>query len=493
MSTPDLTIENGARASLPSLMAALFDGGLTESETVSLRAMIADDERALDRYVDIASTHALLAWEHSGADRVELTPQAPATDEPSDARGTSYPIGAIGGAIVGIAAALMIAVLYSQYAFIGDPAPVDPARGADAPIATLIGVSDGSTVFIDNEIAEPGGELPLGTYTIESGAAELLLDGGAGVELRGRSALAIHGPLAATLRHGAATFTCPPTAHGFTVTLADGRQVVDLGTRFSVEITGEGDAVVTVHEGRVELRPPAAATSSDEPAMPITALEVNEQAHWTPRGVNVTPVQTIAPAPADGDALAIVNPSFESAPDAKAIDGWSIAADTFFAVAKLGGTDPETAHAGQTFLTANRDAGALAQNPKRSEATQTIDLADYAERIDSGSLTVRLAFAYSAKDGQDSAVVRMNFRGPDGKAIGAPLQTRSLTNAPPVDTAWAQGELTGTIPTGARSVELTLRADRTAGTRTNVSFDNVRGWLIDAPANAGVSDDGGVR
>lgn len=453
-------------------MAAVFDRSLTASEAADLRAQLADDDAALSRYVELVTTHALLGWEHAEAD----APPALAKIVPDrHSMGGSNLPGAWRFVSLGFAAAvLLIASAAVVYLFVAGSA--EPTLRIDTPMPPTATVMENSHVLSSSETERVVDRA--GTFSLTSGTAKLRLSDGTGVKLHDATALTVHGPLAASLTRGSATFECPPSAYGFTVTLPDGRRVVDRGTRFSIELADDGRAVVSVHEGSVDLLPAPVgeAGHNDPPVSLVTA----QRADWA--GDRIA-IRAFAPDP-DGDALTLANPSFETVTDAGVIAGWVVEGDRYFLAESIGRSDPKAPQDGARFLTANRDAGSLDTNPTTSVIAQHIDLARFADRVDAGSLAVVVRFAYSAKDGQDRATVSLVFRGVDGKPLAPPLATEPLTNAPPVDTDWAMGELTGPIPAGARSVELSLTADRTAGTRTNVSFDHVRAWVVESQEGA---------
>lgn len=137
---------------------------------------------------------------------------------------------------------------------------------------------------------------------LESGFVSLHFASGAEVVLEGAADLEITGENSAVLHRGSAVARVPESAHGFTITGAQGR-VVDLGTEFAVKADAAG-MEVHVLDGAVEAHPAGrgmvsvskdqalrldaagAATIAAEPDQFLTALPPDRPAapeflHWS--------------------------------------------------------------------------------------------------------------------------------------------------------------------------------------------------------------------
>jgi hypothetical protein len=102
----------------------------------------------------------------------------------------------------------------------------------------------------------PGDEIAAQTIATSTGSVNLLLASGTSVDLAGPAELHLVSPMHVSLQRGQAGFDCPHGAIGFTVEMPGGSRVVDLGTRFEVDVTGPRAASVLVLEGMVELQLP---------------------------------------------------------------------------------------------------------------------------------------------------------------------------------------------------------------------------------------------
>jgi hypothetical protein len=96
----------------------------------------------------------------------------------------------------------------------------------------------------------PGQGLPGGTIEIESGFLNLQFESQASLIVEGHARLEILGRNAARLYCGKAAANVPDSAKGFILESPEGR-VIDLGTRFGVEVDDQGGTEVHVLQGLV--------------------------------------------------------------------------------------------------------------------------------------------------------------------------------------------------------------------------------------------------
>lgn len=103
---------------------------------------------------------------------------------------------------------------------------------------------------MQEEIREDGW-LKTGTFEIESGEALLAFNSGATVAVEGPASLRIETRNRVFLHRGKLTADVPPAASGFTVN-TERMNIVDIGTRFGILVSENGDADLHVMEGEVE-------------------------------------------------------------------------------------------------------------------------------------------------------------------------------------------------------------------------------------------------
>jgi len=141
-----------------------------------------------------------------------------------------------------LAAAAMVAVLLAVNISSRDPLP--------ATVATLESSSRASWQLPPALTVE--GNLPPGEVRLDSGMAHFRFDSGALVVLEGPATLIIESAMRAKLVEGNALVDVPDEAHGFVIALPHG-ETVDLGTRFSLSVSGEV-STCEVLEGSVIMR-----------------------------------------------------------------------------------------------------------------------------------------------------------------------------------------------------------------------------------------------
>jgi len=88
---------------------------------------------------------------------------------------------------------------------------------------------------------------------LEQGVTQFRLSNGVLLNVQSPALLTFDSSKQVTLHFGMAEVTVPPEAVGFTLTTPTGR-FIDLGTRFGVAVTSEGDSECAVMEGLAEVR-----------------------------------------------------------------------------------------------------------------------------------------------------------------------------------------------------------------------------------------------
>ncbi|QNN23246.1 FecR domain-containing protein [Planctomycetales bacterium ZRK34] len=236
-------------AELEPLVRAMLDGGLDETQWAQLAYLLRQDADARAAYLHITTLHAALNWQ---AGNTQATwPAAKQTDAPAV-------VGRLGGRWRWAAiAALFVVVVTAWFVALPDHEATRSAPDAQDPspsgYAMLSDLSSDAVFADDSHPAALGGDLPSGPLRLTAGRAQVLLDGGAVVDLIGPCVFETIGPDHAQLTSGQIDVYVRPEARGFTVETPAGVRVVDLGTRFEMQIDPAGATNVFVHEGRVQV------------------------------------------------------------------------------------------------------------------------------------------------------------------------------------------------------------------------------------------------
>lgn len=97
-----------------------------------------------------------------------------------------------------------------------------------------------------------GARLPAGTLDLVEGLATLKFDSGAEVVMEAPATIEVTDAMNCQLKRGTVVADVPPSAKGFTIDTAQAK-VVDWGTRFGVSAGDDGNYMVQVLEGRVDV------------------------------------------------------------------------------------------------------------------------------------------------------------------------------------------------------------------------------------------------
>lgn len=284
-----------------------------------LEAVLRRSPEDCARYVEYLNLHAYLALEAEGL-AVEGAGGAGAAqiaEVPTAALYRRVPVGATAGSArrwlmrVAVAAAVVLAFVAGISAMLGRSA----RRSAPHAPNVAIVLNQQGVVWSSNSAESrdeaariaatpPGEPIPAGWIAIESGSLELEFLSGAQITLQGPAVFALNSERHAYLRRGHLTAYVPPQARGFTVG-APGCAVVDLGTRFDLDVNDTGNAKVRVLEGHVELHP--------DRGRPL-AMKTGETRVFSTAGV-------IAPGPSVYDFNRLLASPFPGTPlDGQ--DGW---------------------------------------------------------------------------------------------------------------------------------------------------------------------------
>lgn len=283
-------------ARLERLIAAYLDQQLTGEERRELEEMLLASSKARELFLDRVEWHGLLR-EQALQDHANLL-----TSRPKPSRKT-VPFRRRAWLAAAIAACVALGWWKLPRAGKDNPpsAMHDTVATHDrvALLAQAIDVTweDGDKSF------SVGSALPKGWLKISSGTLRLDFYSGARVILEGPASIELLSPDLARLGKGKLTARVPPPAEGFTVMSSDLR-VVDRGTEFGMNVSGDNECEVHVFDGEVELQgtlPPAADTALYEG----DAVSIRE-GKWTPFPANrasfADPAKVLAAAARETEA-----------------------------------------------------------------------------------------------------------------------------------------------------------------------------------------------
>lgn len=228
---------------LESLITAYLDGQLSAAEERELRGRLKSDAEARKLFLSLVDLHATLLGDKLLAGQVTAV-KLPglATEETSVEKIVAFPGETkspagwrVWASVAAVLALLLTALLYQQY-----------TRTPAAEIVRMAGAkfAQSGTAFTE------GQSLRREACVLERGSLELRTAKGvtlvieAPAEFRFESAQRMH------LVRGRLSADVPPAGKGFTVVTPSGK-VVDLGTRFGVDITDKNSAEVHVFKGEV--------------------------------------------------------------------------------------------------------------------------------------------------------------------------------------------------------------------------------------------------
>ncbi|WP_035608220.1 LamG domain-containing protein [Haloferula sp. BvORR071] len=229
---------------LERLIAAYFDQELTAEEKRELEEMLLGSSRAREIFQDRCDWHGLAReWGlQSRTERVMADPAAEKKVIPLARRAWM--------SAAGIAACLALGWWLLPFGKKDPKELVDKPATSGSHVATLGQALD---VQWEGTNFSEGSPLPKGWLKIAKGTLRLDFYSGARVILEGPASLELLSPDLARLEKGKLTAKVPPAAQGFAV-LNENLKVVDRGTEFGMNVTGEKACEVHVFDGKVELQ-----------------------------------------------------------------------------------------------------------------------------------------------------------------------------------------------------------------------------------------------
>lgn len=149
-----------------------------------------------------------------------------------------------------------------------------------------------------------GADLTVGRLELKRGLSTIKFRSGAELLVEAPASLQLLGPMRASLSSGTAVMNVPDSAKGFVLETPNG-YAIDYGTRFSVEIDGEGNtADFALIEGKIELHHPESGDSRMLSSSGASAV-VSAERIVVETGDLEEQVQATPPIARDGDSLLI--------------------------------------------------------------------------------------------------------------------------------------------------------------------------------------------
>ncbi|HCR31360.1 MAG TPA: hypothetical protein DIV79_15245 [Opitutae bacterium] len=229
-----------------TLLNRAVDGILTDDEASELKRILKSDEERVDEYIRFVDMHGSLYHEPLLARAGEVG-KLVNMDSMGSRKGE---IGNIGFwrtmAAVATIAAIGAFTWSSKNAFFSDESPRYEESAYIGLVTSLKGDASISEHFV-------GKGLERGPFKLDSGRAQVRLDNGVELSIKGPAEFDIFGLDHITLMTGRVTANVPPRAIGFRIDTPD-MEVIDLGTEFALRVDPAGESRLHVLEGEVEAR-----------------------------------------------------------------------------------------------------------------------------------------------------------------------------------------------------------------------------------------------
>lgn len=207
------------------------DGRLSEAEATDLDQRLKTDAEARRVFAEALHLGAELRHEGSSAMTSAAPASSGAASRPAAAMWWRY------------AAAVVLSLGIGMW--------MSPRPRPQHMVATLVKAKQcqwaGSTLP-----TVEGARLPAGTLDLIEGLATLKFDSGAEVVMEAPATIEVLDAMNCQLKRGTVVADVPPSAKGFTIDTAQAK-VVDWGTRFGVSAGDDGNYMVQVLEGRVDV------------------------------------------------------------------------------------------------------------------------------------------------------------------------------------------------------------------------------------------------
>jgi len=250
-------------AEFERLLAAAMEGLADEAQIETLRTLLREDRDLRAEYLAQFSVHALLQW-HAGTVGGETEAPAPELIPMSNAEIPARPPALLWWLAAAAAVTVLGVVLWRAQPVSGPPriarqAPVvesipAPAVQPAAVPGVEFEVLEAAQVVLSEGTLDfrPGARLAASRLQLKAGMLRFRLTSGAVVAVRGPADVALLDAMHLRVARGRLTTDVGDNAKGFVIETAQAN-VVDLGTKFGVDVAGSGHTDVVVFQGKVEL------------------------------------------------------------------------------------------------------------------------------------------------------------------------------------------------------------------------------------------------
>ena len=229
-----------------TLLNRAVDGILTDEEASQLSSILKSSQDRMDEYIRFVDMHGSLHHE-------ALLARAGEVGELVDFNSVGSDKGEIGNigfwrtmAAVATIAAIGAFSWSSKYAFFDTENSGYDENTYIGIVTSLQGDISASDHFV-------GKGLQRGPFKLDDGRAQVRLDNGVKLSIKGPAEFDIFGLDHIALMSGKLTANVPPRAIGFRIDTPD-MEVIDLGTEFALRVDPAGESKLHVLEGEVEAR-----------------------------------------------------------------------------------------------------------------------------------------------------------------------------------------------------------------------------------------------
>lgn len=276
---------NGQDRTVPEferLVSALFDGTVTADQTRQLNDLLSSDDAARRRYVEMAQTHAFLAWSLGTISVVDEVPTVPPCGGSQicdvknlrDGHSSIWPyLRSACPSWLTLTTCLLVALaVWAVWKVPRSKHLIEATSTASrqsgtksanhATISPTVPAANEVVGWVDQQWQAVWSDsenslldwspLVVGQrVSLESGRVRCGFAIGADLILQGPAECEILGPMKIQVVRGRATLRASERAQGFTIITEQG-QVIDLGTEFSVDVGKSGSVEVVVFDGAVD-------------------------------------------------------------------------------------------------------------------------------------------------------------------------------------------------------------------------------------------------
>ncbi len=234
------------RDDLHRLLCAMSDGTLSDEDAARLRDLLKNDSAVRDAYLDYVMMDAHLEFEFGGAIVPVSTAMSDSVTFDPELRNDDHARKRLRRSLswaVPLAAGILIAVLAGRYV-LHRPQAMAPALVLKSAGAVFAG-SPGE--------AAPGTPVSTSEITLAKGVIELETNRHARVVIEAPATFQFRSSQRLLLHRGRVAAEVPADATGFTVATPTG-EVIDIGTKFGVDVAAGGASEVHVFKGSVIAR-----------------------------------------------------------------------------------------------------------------------------------------------------------------------------------------------------------------------------------------------